>query len=137
MPLVLYGCETLSLTLRDERRVRVFEKRMLRRIFGPKRDEVTAEWRKLHIEELNVLWCSPNIVRMIKSRRMRWADRAASTGERRRLYRVLVRKSEGRYHFEDLGVDERVILRRIIRKWDEGRWIGSSWLRIGTGGRHL
>ena len=66
LPLVLYGCETWSLTMREERRMRVFENRVLRRILGPKRDEVTGEWRKLHNEELNVLYCSPNIVRVIK-----------------------------------------------------------------------
>jgi len=67
LPVVLYGCETWSLTLREERRVRVFENRVLRRIFGPKRDEVTGEWRKLHNEELNELYASLNIVRVIKS----------------------------------------------------------------------
>ena len=68
---VLYGCETWSLTLREEHRLRVFENRVLRRIFEPKRDGVTGEWRKLNNEELNDLYCSSNIVRVIKSRRMR------------------------------------------------------------------
>ena len=72
MPVVLYGCETWSLTLREERRLRIFENRVLRRTFGSKRDEVTEEWSKLHIEERNDLYCSPNIVRVIKSCRMRW-----------------------------------------------------------------
>ena len=68
-----YGCETWSLTFREERRLRVSENRVLRRIFGRKRDEVTSEWRKLHNEKLNDLYCSPNIVRVIKSRKMRWS----------------------------------------------------------------
>ena len=72
LPVVLYGCETWSLTLWEERKLRVFENRVLRRIFGPKRDEVKGEWRKLHNEELHNLYSSPNIVRVIKSRRMRW-----------------------------------------------------------------
>jgi hypothetical protein len=80
--------------LREERRLRVFENRVLRRIFGPKRDEVTGEWRKLHYEELNDLYCSPNIVRMIKSRRMRWAGHVACMAERIGVYRVLVGKPE-------------------------------------------
>jgi len=71
LPVVLYGCETWSLTLRGEKRLRVFENRMLRRIFGPMRDEVTREWNILHNEELNDLYSSPNIIWMIKSRRIK------------------------------------------------------------------
>jgi hypothetical protein len=75
LPVVLYGCETWSLTLNEDHRLRVFENRVLRRIFGPKRDEVTGKWRKLHSEELHILYSSPNKynTRQIKSRRMRWA----------------------------------------------------------------
>jgi hypothetical protein len=75
--LVVYGCGTWSLTLREERRLRVFENRVLRRIFGPNRNEVIGEWRKLHNEELHALYSSHNIVRVIKSRRMRWAGHVA------------------------------------------------------------
>jgi len=82
--------------LREERRLGVFENRVLRRIFGPKRGEVTREWRKLHNEELNDLYPSPNIVGVIKARRIRWAGNVAHMGERRGVYRVLVGKREGK-----------------------------------------
>jgi len=78
---VLYGCEIWSLKLREKRRLRVFENRVLRKIFGPKRDEVTGEWSKLHNKELNDLYSLPNIVRVVKSRRMRWARHVARMGE--------------------------------------------------------
>jgi hypothetical protein len=96
LPVVLYGCETWSLTLREEHRLRVFENRVLRRIFGPKRDEVTGEWRRLHNEELNDLYSSPNIIGVIKSRRLRWADHVARMGVGRCAYRILVGRPEGR-----------------------------------------
>ena len=134
---VLYGCKTWSLTFRDERRVRVFEKRVLKRIFGTKMDVVTGEWRKIHNEELNDTYCSPIIFRVIKSRRMRWAGHVARMGDRRGVYRVLVGNLRERNHLEDPGVDGRMILRWIFRKWDVGVWTGTSWLRIGTGGGHL
>jgi hypothetical protein len=81
LPVVLYGCETLSLTLMEEHRLRVFGNRVLRRIFGPKKDEVTGGGRKLHNEELHGLYSSPSIVRVIKARRMRWAEHVARMGE--------------------------------------------------------
>ena len=81
---IKYGCATWSLTLREEHRLRVFENRVLRRIFGPKRDGVTGEWRKSHNEELNGLYSSPNIVRVVKSRRMRWAGACGTYGGRER-----------------------------------------------------
>jgi len=96
LPVVLYGCETWSLTLREERKLRVLENMVLRRIFGPRRDEVTGEWRRMHNEGLNDLYCSPNFARVIKSRRMRWAGHVARMGEERGVYRVLVGKPEGR-----------------------------------------
>jgi hypothetical protein len=96
LPVVLYGCETRSLTLREEHRLRVFENRVLRRIFGPKWDEVTGEWRKMHNEELHNLYSSPDIIRQVKSRRMRWAGYVARMGEERKVYKVLVGKPEGK-----------------------------------------
>jgi hypothetical protein len=96
LPVVLYGCETWSLTLREEYRLRVFENRVPRRIFGPKRVDVTGEWRKLHYEELHNLYSSPVNIRKMKSRLMRWVGHVARTGEERKLYKVLVEKPEGK-----------------------------------------
>jgi len=123
--------------LREERRLKLFENRVPRRIFGPKRDVVTGEWRKLHNEELKDLYRSPNIVRVIKSRRMRWMGHVACMEERRGAYRVWVGKSEGT---RPLG--------RTRHRWDDnikmdlhevecGACTGSSWLRIGIDGGHL
>jgi hypothetical protein len=125
------------LTLREEHKLRVYEYRMLRRIFGPKRSKVTGDWRKLHNEEFNDLYFSPNIVWVIKSRRMRWAGHVAWIGEWRGMYRVLVAKSHGkrpmgrpRYRWEDN-------IKMDLQEVGCGVWNGSSWLRIGTGGVHL
>jgi hypothetical protein len=96
LPVVLYGCETWPLTLREEHRLRVFEDRVLRKIFGPKGNEVTGEWRKLHNEELRDLYSSPSLIRIIKSRRMRWAGHVARMGEKRNAYRLLMGNPEGK-----------------------------------------
>jgi len=106
--------------LREERKLRVFENMVLRRIFGPRRDEVTGDWRRLHNKELNDLYSSPNIVRVIKSRRMRWDGHVARMGVERGVYRFLVRKPEGRKHWGDLGVDGWIILARNSRRWGVG-----------------
>jgi hypothetical protein len=90
LPVVLYGCETWSLSLREKGRLKVFESRVPRKMSGRKRDEVTVEWRKLHNEELSDLSSPPNIIRVIKSRRTRWAGHLARMGEKRGVYRVLV-----------------------------------------------
>jgi len=105
---ILYGCETWLLTLREECGLRVFENRVLRRVFGPKRDEVTGEWRKLHNEELSDPYSLPNIVRVVKSRRMRRAWHVARMGEGRDVHRVLVGKPEGKRR-----------LRRPRRRWGD------------------
>jgi len=99
----VYGCETWSLTLLEESRARVLENGLFRKIFGPKWDEVAREWRKLHNEELNDLYCSPNISQVIKSRIMRWAGQVARMGERRGLYRVWVGRPEVKRPFGRLG----------------------------------
>jgi hypothetical protein len=134
LPVILYEYETWSLTLREEHRLRVFENRVLRRILGPKRDEVTGEWRKLHNEELHMLYSSPNIIRQFKSRRMRWAGHVASMREERKVYKVLMGKPEGKTPLGDQRVDGRVGSEWILGRLAGGMWSGSSWLRIGTGG---
>jgi hypothetical protein len=113
LPIVLYGCETWSLTLREEHRLRVFENRVLRRIFGPKRDEVTGEWRKLHNGEVHNLYSSPDIIRQIKSRRMRGAGHVARVGEERKVYKGLVVRTEGKRQLE-----------RQRRRWEYGIRMG-------------
>jgi hypothetical protein len=100
LPVVSYGCETWSLTLREEHRLRVFENKLLRRIFGPKRDEVMEEWRQMHNGEHDNLYSPPDIIRQIKAWRMRWAGHVARMGEGRNLYRVLVGKPEGKRPLE-------------------------------------
>jgi len=116
LSVVVYGYETWSLILREERRLRGFENRVLRRIFGPKRDEVTGEWRKLHNEELNYLYSSPHDVGVMKSRRMRRAGHVARVGERGEAYTgCWWGNLRERSHLGDPGVDGRIILRWIFR----------------------
>jgi len=110
LPVVLYGCETWSLTRREGRKLRVFENMVLRRIFRPRRDEVTGESRRLHNEELNDLYSSPNIVRVIKSRRMRWAGNVARKGEERGCIGSCWGNWREGDHWGDLGVDGWIIL---------------------------
>jgi hypothetical protein len=125
LSVVLYGCETWSVTLREEDRLRVFENRVLRRIFGPKMDEVTGEWRRLHNEELYKLYSSPNIFQMINARRMRWAGHVARMGDRRGAYRIFVGRPEGKR-----------LLGRPRHSWEESveidlqevGWGGMDWI---------
>ena len=118
----------------EKRKLRAFENTVLRRIFGPRSDEVTGEWGRLHNEELNDLYSSPNIVWVIKSRKMRWAGHVGHMGEERGVYRVLMGKLDEKNHWGDLGIDRWIILGRISRRWDVGIWTGLGWPRIETGG---
>jgi len=127
LPVVLYGCEAWSLTLREERKLSVFENMVLRRMFGPRRDEVTGELRRLHNEELSDLYCSPNIVRVIKSRIMRWAGHVARMGEESGVYRVLVGKPEGS---RPLGRPRRRWVDNIRTDLQEGGCGYVDWIRL-------
>jgi len=120
--------------LREERKLRVYGNMVLRRIFRSRWDEVTGEWRKLHNEELNDLYTLPNIVRVIKSRRMRWTGHVARMGEERGCIRSCWGNRWEGDHWGDLGVDGWIILGWISRRWDVGKWTGLGWPRIGTGG---
>ena len=115
----------------------MFENMVLRRIFGPRSDEVTGNWRRLRNQELNDLYCSPSIVRVIKSRRMKWAGHVVCVGEKRGVYRVLVGKPEGK---RPLGRPRRRWVDNIrmdLKEVDVGIWTGLGWPRIETGGGHL
>jgi hypothetical protein len=122
LPVVLYGCETWSVTLREEQRLRVFENRVLRRIFGPKGDKATWEWRRLHNEGLNDLYSSPNIIRVIKSRRLRWVGHVARMGEESGAYRILVERPEGRRR-----------LGRPRRRWEDNIKMDLQYVEWGHG----
>jgi hypothetical protein len=111
LPVVLYEGETWSLTLREECRLRVSENRVLRRIFGPKKDKLREVWTRVHIEELNYLYSSPNFIRVIKSRQMRWVGYVACMGKKSGAYRALVGKPEEKRPLEDPGVYERIIFK--------------------------
>jgi hypothetical protein len=124
-------------TLREERKVSVFENRVLRGVFGSGVQWSGVEWRKLHKEELHGLYCSPNIVRVIKSRRMRWVWHVARVGWREVCTGCCWGNLRERDHWGDPGVDGRIILGWIFRKWDVMVWIGLGWLRIERSGKQF
>jgi hypothetical protein len=127
LPVVLCGCEIWSLTLREEHRLRVYENRVLRRIFGPKRDEVTGEWRRLHSGELHNLYSSPDTIRQIKSRRMRWARHVACMGEVCKGFWWESPKEKD--HLKDQSVDG-----RMGSKWTLGKLVGGGGVDLPGSG---
>jgi hypothetical protein len=127
LPVVLYGCETWSLTLREEHRLRVFGNRVLGRIFGRKRDEVMGEWRKLHSEEHHNLYSSPDIIRQVKSRRMWWVGHVACMGEERKVYKVLVGTPKGKRPLGRPRSRWEVGIRMDLRDIGFG---GVDWIRL-------
>jgi hypothetical protein len=128
LPVVTCGCKTWSLTLREEHRLRVFENRVLRKIFGPKREE-DGLWRKLHNDELPSLYSSPNIVRVIKSRRMRWAGHVACMGRGEVFTGFWLGGLKARDHWEDLGIGGRITLRWTL-EIDGVTWIQMAQNRV-------
>jgi hypothetical protein len=129
LSVVLYGYETWSVTLWEERRLRLCENKVLRRVFGSKRDDVTGEWKKLQKEKLNDLYLSPNTLRVFKSRRMIWAGHVARMDEVKYMHRVLVGETEEKVHWGDPDVEGRIIL-----SWISGTGMGSWGLdRVGSG----
>jgi hypothetical protein len=131
---VLYGCETWSLKLREEHRLRVFENMVLSTIFGPKKDEVTGEWGKFHNEELRDLYSSPSIIRIFKSRRMRWAGNVAQMGEKRNAYSLLVGKPEGK---RPLGRPRHRWADNIRMDLGEVGWGDVDWIGLAQAGGEL
>jgi hypothetical protein len=123
LPVVLYGCKTWTLTLSEEHRLRMFENRVLRRIFGPTRDKITEEWRTMHNAELHNLYSSPDIIRQIKSRRMRRVRHIASMGEGRKVNKILVGMPEGKRPLERLRHRWKDGIRMDLRKTG---WVGGG-----------
>jgi hypothetical protein len=130
LPVVQYGCETWSLTLKEERRQRVFENRVLRRIFQPKRDEVTREWGKLHNEELRDLYSWPSIITIINLKRVRWAGHVARMG-RSNAYGLMVGKPEGK---RPLGRPRRKWVTNIGMDLLEVGWCDVDWIGLAQDG---
>ena len=136
LPVVLYGCQAWSLILRKKHRLRLFENRVLRKIFDPKRDEVIGEWRRLHNKGLYDLYTSPKIIPVIKSQRIRWARHVACMGARRSAYRVLVVRPDGKHPLRRHKRRGRIILKWVFKKWGGEISIGLIWLNMDSWQTH-